>query len=109
MLAGPSGLSPHVKLGVSIEDAFGGRAPAAAELRKLGGIYARERYWLLWRGGRGFALMCEDFVPADVLRLLWQVRSEYRVSTITILLYVRTYRALAPGPLGKEGLLVTSV
>ena len=74
MLAGPSGVAPHVRIGAGVEEAFGGALPSQRQLRELRRIYVGEQHWLIWRGGRGFALLAEDFTPSDVLRLLWQVR-----------------------------------
>ena len=73
MLAGPSGVGPHIQIGIGVEEAFGGALPLQRQLQELRRSYAGERHWLIWRGGRGFALLGEDFGPSDVLRLLWQV------------------------------------
>ena len=76
MLAGPSGVAPHIQIGVGVDEAFGGALPSQRQLQELRRVYRGERWWLIWKGGRGFALLAEDFTPLDVLRLLWQVRQD---------------------------------
>lgn len=73
MLAGPLSVKPYVQTGVGVCVAFGSSHPETAALRSLSTLYEREQYWLVWRGGGGYALLLEGFQAGDMLRLLWQV------------------------------------
>ena len=39
-------------------------------------MYVNQRYWLVWRGGKGQAVLAEEFEPKDVIQILWQAGAQ---------------------------------
>lgn len=54
-------------------EAFGEANNLENNLLRMVQVYGSEENWLVWRGGRGFALLSEQHTPIDILRLLYQV------------------------------------
>jgi hypothetical protein len=73
MLAGSSGVGPDILLGVGFAEAFGETGNLEKNVLHMVQIYGEEENWLVWRGGRGFAMLSEQHTPTDILRLLYQV------------------------------------
>lgn len=76
MLAGTSGVAPHIRVGVSVEEAFDGQTPTQSQLANYSSAFRDEQYWLTWTSGKGKALLMNGFGKVDMLRLLWQVQAE---------------------------------
>lgn len=74
MLAGSSGVGPKIELGAGFQEALPGSIAARQDqAQAMQHIYADQEYWLVWRGGKGQAVLLEDFQAKDVLKILWQV------------------------------------
>jgi len=73
MLAGSSGVGPDIELGVGYAEAFGDASNLEKSVLHMAQVYGDEENWLVWRGGRGFAMLSEQHTPLDILRLLYQV------------------------------------
>ena len=77
ILAGSSGVGPDIRLGVGLEEAFPGpESSRQNEAVAMQQAYAGQQYALVWRQGKGSALLSESFPPKDVLRILWQVHAQ---------------------------------
>ncbi len=73
MLASSAGVGPDIRIGAGLEEAFPGSAESRqTEARAMQQLYAQQQYWLVWRGGKGQAVLAEDFDAKDVIRILWQ-------------------------------------
>ena len=74
ILASSSGVSPNIRLGVGLQEVFPGSAHYRQEQAQgMQHIYRKQSYWLVWRDGKGQAMLSEGFHPSDVLKILWQV------------------------------------
>eukprot|EP00884_Botryococcus_braunii_P023412 jgi/Botrbrau1/9755/Bobra.85_1s0006.1 len=71
ILAPPSRTQPRVHFGCTVEEACG-PSPQPSFLQELLKQYENEQYVLVWREGRGHALLKEEATPLDMLRCLWQ-------------------------------------
>ena len=73
MLANSSAVGPQINIGAGLEEAFPGslhnRQMEASAMQE---VYEHQQYWLVWKGGKGQAVLAEGFEPRDVIQILWQ-------------------------------------
>ena len=73
MLASSSAVGPHINIGAGLEEAFPGSVHVRQmEASAMQEVYVHQEYWLVWRGGKGQAVLAEGFKPRDVIQILWQ-------------------------------------
>ncbi|KAI8463307.1 MAG: vitamin B6 photo-protection and homoeostasis-domain-containing protein [Monoraphidium minutum] len=71
MLAPATSVRPRVRLGCTLQQAWGGE-PDGAGLAAWLALYEGEDYALAWRGGTAWVAVKQGATPRDLLRAVWQ-------------------------------------